>query len=70
MICFPLQWEKLCSCKLVVKRLMSASVVSLSFLTDSFIVLKEVSCHGGLHQGLWIAYWAWNFSVNSIGEQE
>lgn len=69
-ICFPLQWEKLCSCKLVVNRLMSASVVSLSFLIDSFIVLKEGSCHGGLHQGPWIADWAWNFGVNSTGEQE
>lgn len=38
-ICFTLQWEKLRSCKLVVKRLMSASVMSLSFLTDNFIVL-------------------------------
>lgn len=38
-ICFPLPWEKLCSCKLVVKRLMSASVVILCLLTDNFIVL-------------------------------
>ena len=69
-ICFPLQWKKLYSCKLGVMRLMSALVASLSFLIDSFIVLKEGSCHGGLHQGLWIADRAWNFSVNSIAEQE
>lgn len=49
-MCFPLQWEKLSSCELVVKRLVSSSVVSLSFLIDSFVVLKEGSGHGGLHQ--------------------
>lgn len=66
-IYFPLQWEKLCSYKLVVERLMSAAAVSLSFLIDSFIVLTEGSCHEGLHQGPWIADWTWNFSVNSTG---
>lgn len=49
---------------------MSGLVVRLRFLIASFILLKEGSCYAQFYQGPWIADRVWDFTINSIGEQE
>lgn len=60
-VCFPLQWEEKCSCR--------EADASFSCWLTVLLSLRKVAVMED-QQGPWIADRAWNFGMNSIGEQE